>query len=117
MINCPICQTELKLKFPGRDYLTGDSFSVYQCPACRVGLTVPTLDGATADKYYKTKYFGKRKSFTESLINNERANSIERLNSSETRPILHIGCGNGSLLRILKDNGWQIAGTELAPAE
>lgn len=114
---CPICESlGFSRKFSSTDYITGDSFDIRQCRYCKVAVTYPPLSVDELRKYYKNKYYGQRKSFIESYINFIRGKLVNKYGPADReRSILDIGCGNGTLLLVLKKIGWKISGTELAP--
>jgi 2-polyprenyl-3-methyl-5-hydroxy-6-metoxy-1,4-benzoquinol methylase len=104
--------------FGTRDYITGESFEVAYCQACRLHVTLPVPSDDRLSRYYPTSYYGRGKRFNpivEWLLNNlysYRAMQIE----SRHKPgkVLDIGCGRGLLLHKLRQRGWEPQGTELS---
>jgi SAM-dependent methyltransferase len=67
-------------------------------------------------KYYGGDYYGKRKSFSDSLINHSRLRLISKMRGAIAgRSFLDVGCGNGGFISLLQKNGGEVAGTEFAP--
>ncbi|MDD5772139.1 MAG: class I SAM-dependent methyltransferase [bacterium] len=116
-MRCFICSSENPdYLFSTKDYITGDTFSIFKCSKCGNSFTDPKPEDI--EKYYSKNYYGKRKSFAENLINYSRLQKINSLFGSNTRPlplILDVGCGNGSFLSLLSKRGWPVCGTEVAP--
>lgn len=114
---CNVCQKpRLQYAFSAVDYITGDNFELWLCPDCQAMTTIPQLNDLELQKYYQGVYYGRRKSFIDQIINNERIKKIKKLKPANAAPaILDIGCGNGLFLNGLKKLGWKISGTELAP--
>src|SRR3989344_8061231 len=124
--NCHLCNRyPLQYVFSATDYLTGENFELWLCPNCQAMATLPKLNDEELQKYYQGVYYGRRKSFIDQFINNERVWTIKKLiknkrffadaQNDEQKTILDIGCGNGLFLNGLRKMGWKITGTELAP--
>lgn len=114
-MNCSICDGKNPgYLFSAKDYITGDEFSICKCSEC--GSVLTQSKTGNFEKYYQGSYYGRRKSFSESLINSSRLKKVSGL--AGNRPILSIldvGCGNGSFLFLLSKKGWEVSGTEVAP--
>ncbi|MDD4900811.1 MAG: class I SAM-dependent methyltransferase [Patescibacteria group bacterium] len=116
---CYACGGVLRYLFSAADYISAEIFAVYQCPACSLAATKPNPRPADFAKYYPRLYYGSRKSFTDSLINNSRRRKIKKIvviakKSVDKRSLLDIGCGDGGFIALLAAAGWRVAGTEMA---
>lgn len=111
-ISCYLCLETARIAVTARDADSGEWFSLYRCGLC--DLAVVPLPEAGVSDYYRTAYYGQRKSFTESLINYSRMRKIRRL-VPPGAAVLDVGCGNGSLLIRLLRGGYEARGTEIAP--
>lgn len=105
--------------FAANDYISGETFGVYQCSECSLVATKPSPRPADFAKYYPKSYYGRRKSFTDRLINNSRQRKIKKIavpqeNSIDKKSLLDIGCGDGGFISSLATDGWRVAGTEMA---
>ncbi|GDY20456.1 SAM-dependent methyltransferase [Verrucomicrobiota bacterium] len=110
-----------RLVFAARDYVTGDAFTVVECPQCGLVRTQPRLSAAALAKYYPKSYHGaagarRFPSVVEWLQNclyAGRAARVERAAGGRPGHVLDVGCGRGHLLRAFQRRGWQVAGTEI----
>jgi SAM-dependent methyltransferase len=94
-----------------RDYVTGERFEVQQCRRCGLGLTFPRP--ADLGRYYPTTYrqYGRATWTAIRLLYWARVRSWTR--AARIRGVaLEIGCGDGSMLRMLRDRGWRVVGVE-----
>lgn len=115
---CPLCQnTDLPYLFSSRDYISLECFAVYTCPKCDLAITEIKPENEDLAQYYKDGYYGKRKSFTDNIINDARIKKLTALISVSKPSLLDIGCGNGGFFLGLRTRGWSSFGTEIAPAE
>jgi len=114
---CSLCGSgQMTHSFNASDYMTGDVFSIAVCPRCDIALTLPLLSPAQLKNYYGESYYGMRKSLSEILMNRARRKKVSRRCGNGTgKKALDVGCGNGSFLSFLKNNGWDVCGTELSP--
>ena len=110
-----------RLLFAARDYVTGDAFTVVECPQCGLVRTQPRLTVTALAKYYPKSYHGaagarRFPSVVEWLQNRlyaGRAARVERAAGGCPGRVLDVGCGRGHLLRAFQRRGWQVAGTEI----
>ena len=116
---CSACKNkEFTELFSGRDYISDEEFLLSKCAGC--GLVITNFDQMSRglSKYYGSSYYGKRKSFSEDIINRLRVRKIFKiLGSTASGFLLDIGCGNGSFFMKLREIGWSAFGTEIAPSD
>jgi SAM-dependent methyltransferase len=110
--NCLVCGLGLRPRFAAvLDAKTLEVFSIFECPKCGMGFTVPKPVDLT--KYY-LNYHGGRHGITNTFSTNHRIRMLRKLipNGAGKR-LLDIGCGEGTFLLATKANGWSVAGTEM----
>ena len=114
---CPLCKNEeLDGVFAADDYVSADTFFVYRCRQCDLGITEFNFKLKKLWDYYGPSYYGNRKSLIENVINYFRVRLMIRvMGSAEPHSLLDVGCGNGSFLVRIRNIGWSAIGTELAP--
>lgn len=110
---CPACggverAPEVRV---AEDYATGERFEVRCCFGCGLGLTEPRP--ADLDRYYPRAYrkYGRVTWAVIRLLYRFRVRSWTRALPSGG-VALEIGCGDGSMLRMLRDRGWRVVGVE-----
>lgn len=118
---CNICGADVVFLFSTKDYISGEMFAIYQCQECFLVATKPDLKAGDFTKYYPVSYYGQRKSFSDYLINKSRLRKINKMfpdirSGGITKYLLDVGCGDGGFISLLAKKGWQVAGTEVAPA-
>lgn len=107
---CPVCNGSLQERLSGvSDTLTGESFSIFQCPRCLVRQTLPQPENLL--KYYRA-YHGGRHGFTAKFRAWRQAAMLGQPGNGAK--ILDVGCGDGTFLNFAKQAGWQVVGVELS---
>ena len=117
---CPHPAGQQKLLFPARDYITGDSFEIVHCRACKLNRTVPQPAGKEWSRYYPPEYYGaaggrrfpKLVEALQTRLYARRAQRLETLHGARPGRVLDVGCGRGLLLREFQQRGWEVQGTE-----
>ena len=107
---CKLCGSpDLKLF-----YTQGDrrQFKFYRCPKCRLVL-YDTRTGVNQEKYILTRV-DPRANTRQNRGHRQTYAFIER---HTTRPgrMLDLGCGDGTVLWLAREAGWQVQGVELFP--
>ena len=116
--SCSFCNSELKLFATHKTVLAVDT-AVLFCHSCRYGVTTPTPDDELLHVLHSTQYYrnGEGKRFIASvewLVEGMRRWRVHRLlRVVTTGSVLDVGCGSGKFLRVLRDEGWDVAGLEL----
>lgn len=106
----------MEYRLSASDYITDEIFDVHKCNKCLVMATFPLLTNDEMRKYYQKTYYGKRKTFVDSLVNVLRCLGND-FDFKTSKSVLDIGCGTGSFLKTVQRKGWKISGTEFAPKE
>lgn len=119
---CPHCGSPLAtIIFNNTDYISGETFSIAKCSQCGVGWTVLPETFSNLSKYYGQSYYGKKGSRflapMEALVRFFRMQRVNQMTREFSAPgaALDIGCGRALTLALLKQKGWQCAGTEFEP--
>lgn len=127
-INCKICNYKINnKKFVAQDFDgTSSYYSIYKCSNCGFGFVFPYPSPTIINSFYDQGYYGnKNKKFVflfEQLTilgNKLRARKIKSIylkkndkSSHRKNRILDIGCGRGTLLKILSQIGFECYGLE-----
>lgn len=121
--SCPICggnKTNLFLECKDHS-VTSEIFNIVQCTQCGFKFTNPAPTEDTIGKYYQSTNYVSHSDTKQGVINKlyhlVRSHTLKKklklVNSlTPNRKLLDIGCGTGYFLKICKENGWKINGTE-----
>jgi 2-polyprenyl-3-methyl-5-hydroxy-6-metoxy-1,4-benzoquinol methylase len=93
------------------DYITGAEFSVRRCMRCGLGHTEP--EPAAMDRYYPVryrKYGGLTLKALRALYGRRVRGWLRHLPAQGQA--FEVGCGEGWMLRALRDRGWRVVGSE-----
>lgn len=97
-----------------QDTITNKTFSILKCSGCGLGHTSPVPENMK--DFYEKTYYGNRHGFTEKYCIKRRAGIVfSALKQIKGKRLLDIGCGDGSFIRYMKLNGFEVAGTEINP--
>lgn len=112
---CCLCRSELHVLIKNiSDPETGHCFSVLRCTKCGLKVTYPHPE--KIGNYYKKDYHGGRHGFSATIRAKLRFKLVRKLHPGHAkRSLLDIGCGDGLFLFVAKEQGWDVAGTELFP--
>ena len=109
-IECPICNVQTAVALPAvTDPATLESFAIYTCPDCGLGLTVPAPENL--EPYYPREYYGNRHGATSGVCLRRRLGWLPQQGGT----LLDVGCGDGSFLLASQGRGWAVAGLERFP--
>lgn len=117
MMGCPVCDGNTWTTFlVARDIYTQVPHSLQRCAGCGMIRTQPATHPPAADLYrYGDSYdAGQRFILLQRVL---RAIQRTRLHSIATRMpgrALDVGCGDGSFLASLAQQGWDVVGSELS---
>lgn len=112
---CNACAGELQSYLSEvRDPQTGGTFSILRCGRCGLGHTSPAPRDLSP--FYQN-YHGGRHGASAALCIRRRMRIVRGVASGGRGRLLDIGCGDGSFLLAAQAAGWQVAGTEMNPAE
>jgi SAM-dependent methyltransferase len=94
-----------------RDYITGAEFSVRRCIRCGLAHTDP--EPKSMDRYYPARYrqYGGATLKTLRALYDWRVRGWMRYLPKPGRA-LEVGCGDGWMLRALREHGWHVVGSE-----
>lgn len=120
MHQCKICNQGQLQRINGNfyDYLSRNSFEVWECDHCNSKQTIGQLSG----NYYGQAYYGSEKGKFSFLMEkvflfNHRRNANNFFNQFQPSSVLEVGCGRGYILSELKKLGCHVQGIESATAE
>lgn len=111
---CALCKFRY---FFIREY-SSPGFTVLECALCGLTQVDPLPDAMQLENAYDQEYY-------EDWVTKQRARRVvmwqKRLKSvALSAPakgrLLDVGCGEGLFLEVARENGWDVAGTEISPA-
>jgi trans-aconitate methyltransferase len=114
--DCWLCggPTQLRL-VAARDHISGCRFDIAWCSRCQLAHTSPRP--SNPESYYGLNYYGGRHGATEVLAQRRRIRILRQATRDVRRGnFIDIGCGDGTFLRTARQDGWTVAGTEVAAA-
>lgn len=120
--SCPVCGADRP-----RGFLTVYGWPIHECRRCRVGFVWPQPSDRLIGEFYGSDYWAGYLGSDEPLANRPaiRSNILERQADCLERiagrdlghRILDVGAGDGSMLRVLADRGYErLLGLDLDPA-
>ncbi len=123
-INCPVCgSAEHKLVFKARDLrlkTCGEAFCVVACVNCGFLFLNPRPVKEDAIKFYPVDFnmetptlIHRLLSVSLSAIKNSIVSKLKKYKKEGT--LLDIGCGSGSFLSLMQEQGYDVLGCELNP--
>ena len=122
--NCPICNFQESGTFLSiRDYsVTQEIFTISKCSKCGFLFTNPRPNKTDIDRYYESEDYishtNTRKGFFNKIYHLIKGIALRQkiglINSliPPGKKILDIGCGTGSFLNAIRENGWESIGME-----
>ncbi len=125
LIECPACRTKsFKFIRKCKDFLVSSAeFNIVECEHCRLLFTNPRPDINEISKYYDSADYISHSNSSKGIFNliyqrvrnysiGKKLNLLEKLNTSNAKKLLDIGCGTGEFLAACKSNGWDCRGIE-----
>lgn len=122
---CLVCQSDnLQKIFTVKDYtVSGKEFDIVHCNACSFRFTqnVPVAD--EIGQYYKSENYISHTNTSKGLINKlyqkvrvrtmkQKAAIIKKHTGLQLGNLLDVGCGTGTFLHTMKQQGWKVSGLE-----
>ena len=113
VVVCPLCG-----RTPEPFAVDYQGFRLCRCPRCGLEFVTPRLSFEDlAEKVYSDNYFPVREGSNErspeaTHYYTRQMSNFERLLGRKGK-VLDIGCGNGSFLDFARENGWEIAGSDI----
>lgn len=114
---CNLCgsgSSENILLFSTYDYITHTLHIVVKCKACGLVYVNPQPTEEELPKFYPETYYGNAPFLYEIVDARSRYKKFQRIVGKRTGKLLDVGCGKGLLLKLLKESGWEVIGTELS---
>lgn len=116
---CNFCNgIEWNLLFHAKDYFTSNRFKLYKCTRCDLIQTEPKPNKLVLTSYYNNyrREGGTRfPEFIEQWLNLGYLLKVKRILKFFSKGyILDVGCGRGLELKLLKQKGWKVLGTEIS---
>lgn len=116
-ICCNLCgASNYVLLFSARDYITQTMHNIVKCKSCGLAYVNPRPSPGELSSFYPTTYYGTKPFLYERMDAKSRFSMLRKRLGNRTGKLLDVGCGKGLLLKKFKDNGWEVAGTELSAA-
>jgi 2-polyprenyl-3-methyl-5-hydroxy-6-metoxy-1,4-benzoquinol methylase len=125
VIQCPVCGAKKFSPFlTCTDYfVSGEQFSIKQCASCGFKITENIEDEENIGRYYQSENYISHSNTSKGLVNSvyhsvrkymlgRKRRLVEKVTSLKTGQILDVGTGTGFFLNEMKENGWQVTGTE-----
>jgi SAM-dependent methyltransferase len=108
----------VRFHFKAQDPVTAEWFNVGYCKECKLHVTYPQPPEDEIGRYYPPAYYGTGDRYlkiVEWLLDRMYRMRLKRVvGGRKSGRALDIGCGRGLLLARLRDQGWQVQGTELS---
>ncbi len=103
-----------------RSEIERDTFFYQRCSSCGFVFLNPRPDELEIQRFYQDEYYGQGEKKFRSWIETPRTafawQRVQRVHKICRQPgrALDIGCGQGTFLKLLAGQGWDVYGTELA---
>jgi SAM-dependent methyltransferase len=117
MNHCPACETDHWREFLiADDMYTGAPYRILRCDRCGLAKTAGEEPHASAKAYVYGGSFdaGKRFGPMQWALRAFRNSRVSRIVAAKPGRALDVGCGDGSFLKALARQGWDVSGTELS---
>ncbi|MCA1759473.1 MAG: class I SAM-dependent methyltransferase [Bacteroidales bacterium] len=125
VLQCPVCDGKLFSPFlTCTDYfVSGEKFQIKQCSSCGFKITENIEDEDNIGTYYQSENYISHSNTSKGVVNSvyhtvrkymlgRKRSLVEKATSLKTGQILDVGTGTGFFLNEMKENGWQVTGTE-----
>lgn len=125
IIQCPVCDGNSFSPFLicTDFFVSGEQFNIKQCISCGFKITENIEDEENIGRYYQSEEYISHSNTSKGLVNSvyhavrnymlgRKRRLVEKATSLKTGQILDVGTGTGFFLNEMKENGWQVTGTE-----
>ncbi len=125
VLQCPVCDGKSFTPFLTCTdfFVSGEKFQIKQCNSCGFKITENIEDEDNIGSYYQSENYISHSNTSKGVVNSvyhtvrkymlgRKRRLVEKATSLKTGQILDVGTGTGFFLNEMKENGWQITGTE-----
>jgi SAM-dependent methyltransferase len=125
VLQCPVCDGNSFKPFltPTDFFVSGENFVIKECCTCGFKITENIEDEENIGRYYQSEEYISHSNTAKGLVNSvyhavrkymlgRKRRLVEKATSLKTGQILDVGTGTGFFLNEMKENGWQVTGTE-----
>jgi 2-polyprenyl-3-methyl-5-hydroxy-6-metoxy-1,4-benzoquinol methylase len=125
VLQCPVCDGKLFSPFLTCTdfFVSGEQFSIKQCNSCGFKITENIEDDENIGRYYQSEEYISHSNTAKGVVNKvyhsvrnymlgRKRRLIEKVTGIKKGHILDVGAGTGFFLNEMKENGWQVTGTE-----
>jgi len=107
-------------------FVSGESFEIKACADCGFKFTANAQDEQQIGRYYQSEEYISHSNTSKGLVNTvylrvrtymlgRKRRLTEKASGQGSGHILDVGSGTGFFLNEMKNNGWQVSGTEKSP--
>ncbi|MFW5831008.1 MAG: class I SAM-dependent methyltransferase [Prolixibacteraceae bacterium] len=125
---CPVCDGTVFSPFLTCTdfFVSGEKFSIKKCDSCGFRITENIEDEANIGRYYQSEDYISHSNTSKGIVNTvyhrvrnymlgQKRKLAENAAAMQPGSILDVGTGTGFFLNEMKQNGWQVTGTEKSP--
>ena len=125
MKECPVCgENSFSLFLTCTDFfVSGEKFNIKNCNTCGFKITENIEDEENIGSYYQSEEYISHSNTSKGVINlvyhrvrnymlGQKRKLVEMAAGMQNGKILDIGAGTGFFLNEMRQNGWQVTGTE-----
>jgi 2-polyprenyl-3-methyl-5-hydroxy-6-metoxy-1,4-benzoquinol methylase len=122
---CPVCDAKTFSAFLTCTdfFVSGEEFKIKQCDSCGFKITENIENEENIGRYYQSENYISHSNTTKGLVNSvyhsvrkymlgRKRRLVEKETGKRNGHILDVGTGTGFFLNEMKENGWQVTGTE-----
>lgn len=122
---CPVCDAKTFSAFLTCTdfFVSGQEFKIKQCDSCGFKITENIENEENIGRYYQSENYISHSNTTKGLVNSvyhsvrkymlgRKRRLVEKETGKRNGHILDVGTGTGFFLNEMKENGWQVTGTE-----
>ena len=115
-MGCPLCDSDQTTPFLiAQDMYTGEPHHIVRCARCGLIQTRLSPSSEAMYVYGGTADAGARFGSAQRLLRMFRRARVRQFARRRPGRALDVGCGDGSFLEALAQEGWEVFGTELSP--